>query len=240
MRDNVNFSFLLIIVSLFLLILAFFADKLCDHYIEKEKTKVHVWIFVLNHLLMSLAMQIFILSLADLFISPLFNTSVYAIWISLPNWKWFLLSLYIISRLFSARSTSISLQNNFYYSRIRREYANPIQHFEYILIRLKTGCLILERKLDLLKGISPMPLAILLLGKIFEPSFSLNVQMSKLIFISVIVFICGYFYHFFITWYHYKNSKMEIVNIEENIFAIENPEYSMLKKEIHNSVHSST
>ncbi len=74
-----------------------------------------------------------------------------------------------------------------------------------------------------------MPLAILLLGKILEPSFSLNRQILQWIFVSMTVFICVYLYQFLITWRRYRTLKSNIAQIEQEIFAIENPNYMSTK-----------
>lgn len=231
---QLEFILILLTISFFLLVLAFLLDKICGHYIEKNNLKISASSYVLRQKLILLATQGIILSMAEIFISPFFNTSIYEIWLIIPNWKWVALFLYIILQLFHSLSNAVSFKNSLYLNRVKRESVYPKQHFEYMLISSKANLVVLEHKLELLKGLSPIPLAILLLGELFNPSFSLTAQMSRWTFISVTAFICIYLYQFFITWYHYKNTKLGICEIEQKIFDIEHPDHTKDKNESQN------
>lgn len=146
------------LISLFLLIISILLNKIDECCISKGKRKISIRVYLCKQLFVSFSIQIFIISLIEIFISPFFNTSIYEIWTAVPNWKWLLIVLYIVSQLIKTHSLAISFDNNHFFYQIRKEHEAPIKQFEYILIDIKSRFSISEKSLIYLKAYRQCPL----------------------------------------------------------------------------------
>lgn len=181
----------LLIASLILCTIGYFLDKL-PNIIEKDLSDSTLSFFYhTTNLCIELSFQGFILFVIEVLLAQTTSFSLYELWTSLPEHTYLLdgYLIFCVYKKFKRHKRMKSFEN---ITSIRHKAIEPEQRLNYYLIHYETQLEITKNYLSLLKGFSPIPLALLLFNNFADISFTnfdiesfISTNMANIVIIAI-------------------------------------------------------